>query len=72
MACGTPVLTYKTGGCPEIIEKYGGIVVKQGDISYVVELCKKFKEKKLEITNRFCSEENDNFTVIQEYLNLYI
>lgn len=72
MACGTPVLTYKTGGSPEIIEKYGGIVVKQGDISYVVELCKKFKEKKLEITNRFCSEENDNFTVIQEYLKLYI
>ena len=35
MSCGTPVLTYKTGGSPEIVEKYGGIVVEQGDIELV-------------------------------------
>lgn len=71
MACGTPVLTYKTGGSPEIVEKYGGVVVEQGNIRCIVELCQKLKEKKLEINNKFCPEENDNFTVIQEYLKLY-
>ena len=33
MACGTPVVTYRTGGSPESINKDTGIVVKQGDIN---------------------------------------
>ena len=32
LACGTPVITYKTGGSPEAIDKETGIVVQQGDI----------------------------------------
>lgn len=33
LACGTPVITYKTGGSPEAINENTGIVVKKGDIS---------------------------------------
>lgn len=33
IACGTPVVTYQTGGSTEIVEKSGmGFIVKQGDI----------------------------------------
>ena len=32
LACGTPVVTYRTGGSPEIIDGQTGFVVEQGDI----------------------------------------
>lgn len=35
LACGTPVLTYKTGGSPEIIDQKTGWVVEQGDLATV-------------------------------------
>lgn len=36
LACGTPVITYKTGGSPEIIDDKTGMVVEQGDINGLV------------------------------------
>ena len=33
LACGTPVITYKTGGSPEAIDNSTGVVVKRGDIT---------------------------------------
>lgn len=32
LACGTPVVTYRTGGSPEAIDKNTGIVVEKGDV----------------------------------------
>ena len=32
LSCGTPVITYKTGGSPEIIDSKTGIVVDQGSV----------------------------------------
>lgn len=32
LACGTPVITYKTGGSPEILDEKTGIVVEQGNL----------------------------------------
>lgn len=32
VACGTPVITYRTGGSPESVEQSIGLVVEQGDI----------------------------------------
>lgn len=41
LACGTPVLTYRTGGSPEAVDDKTGIVVEQGDVEAVVgEICK--------------------------------
>jgi glycosyltransferase involved in cell wall biosynthesis len=36
MACGTPVLTYRTGGSPEAVSSETGWVVEQGDVSAIV------------------------------------
>jgi putative colanic acid biosynthesis glycosyltransferase len=33
LACGTPVVTYKTGGSPEAIDNHTGLVVEKGDVS---------------------------------------
>ena len=41
LACGTPVVTYNTGGSPEAIDEETGVVVNQGD----VEALKKAIEK---------------------------
>lgn len=32
LACGTPVVTYKTGGSPEAIDEKTGMVIAQGDV----------------------------------------
>ena len=36
MACGTPVITYKTGGSPEAVDDMTGIVIEQGNIDGLV------------------------------------
>ncbi len=36
LACGTPVLTYRTGGSPEIIDEHCGRVVPKGDLQAVM------------------------------------
>lgn len=38
IACGTQVVTYKTGGSPESVNEEGGYVVKQGDITAIKNL----------------------------------
>lgn len=35
LACGTPVVTFRTGGSPEIIDENTGIVVEYGNISKI-------------------------------------
>lgn len=32
LACGTPVVTYRTGGSPEAVDELTGIVVERGDV----------------------------------------
>lgn len=51
IACGTPVITYNTGGCPEQISKDTGYVVDIGNIEKVNELINKniiIKSKKID------------------------
>ena len=43
-ACGTPVITYDTGGCPETAASAS--VVKQGDLDAVVSKLTELKDKK--------------------------
>lgn len=37
MACGTPVVTYRTGGSPEAVSEKTGLVVEQGNLPSLVE-----------------------------------
>ena len=43
LACGTPVITYKTGGSPEAINDETGVVVEQGDVEGMAAAIQKFK-----------------------------
>ena len=66
LACGTPVITYKTGGSVEAIGN-NGYIVEQGDVFSV----KKYIEeeinfKNVQIENRYCMQ-----SMIDQYLLLY-
>ncbi len=75
LACGTPVVTYRTGGSPEAIDEKTGIVVEQGDVSAianaVVKMCSLNRDQ-LKSDCRLRAEKefnrNDRF---KDYMNLY-
>lgn len=73
LACGTPVITYKTGGSPEAINHKTGIVVEQGDINGLVVAIKKLKEHPLlEVDCRERAERLFNKDeCFKSYVNLY-
>lgn len=64
-ACGTPVITYRTGGSPESAEKFG-TVVEQGDLSEVIRLVR--SAPKFEKSSDYAEKQGQ---AIQEYLKLY-
>lgn len=47
LACGTPVITYNTGGSPEAIDEKTGIVVEQGNIDAMATAIRQLKESPL-------------------------
>lgn len=61
--CGTPVISYDTGGCKESVGDCG-VVVKRGDIDAVIEAIEKMKINPLQVTinskihdiHRYCEE----------------
>lgn len=69
LACGTPVLTYETGGSPEIVRKYGGTVVEKKNILAVKNKIDEMMQTNTSVS--FVPEENDVDYMIQKYLNLY-
>ena len=69
LACGTPVITYNTGGSPEIIFKYGGAVVEKKNILAVKQEIKNAMKSKIKIS--FSSAENDISYMISKYLKVY-
>lgn len=76
LACGTPVITYRTGGSPEAIDEATGAVVEQGDL---YALCEKIKECKLfdfkqahsEDCRKRAVEKFDKDKCFKEYIDLY-
>ena len=73
LACGTPVLTFKTGGSPEIIDETCGSVVAKNDIdalqSEIERICTEKPYSTGACTSRAANfDKNDKF---QEYVKLY-
>ena len=69
LACGTPVITYKTGGSIEAVVESGyGRVVEQGNVAKMVEAielqCKDLPEKKC----LFVCDASQNY---EKYVDLY-
>ncbi len=44
LACGTPVITYKTGGSPEAIDDKTGVIVEQGNVNALADAIKQIKD----------------------------
>lgn len=73
LACGTPVITYRTGGSPEAIDEKTGMMVEQGNVNELAAAILKMKESPLSSVDcRKRAEENfDKDKCFEEYINLY-
>lgn len=73
LACGTPVITYATGGSPEIINFKTGIVVPQGSINEMAQSIYNLRDIPLDRGNcrkraLACFDKNQCF---KQYISLY-
>ena len=75
MACGTPVITYRTGGSPEALTPDTGVIVEQGNIEALSEaitmVCNKGKEHYHDACRRRAEEHFDRQICFDKYLDLY-
>ena len=74
MACGTPVLTYNTGGSPESVTDDTGWVIDKGDIESVLEIIRSLPERN-EVMRGACrrraEEQFDKNKCFPQYVDLY-
>lgn len=73
LACGTPVITYDTGGSPEAIDEKTGVVVAQGDVDGIINAIRWLEENPLSsedcrLRAVQCFDQNDRF---MDYVHLY-
>lgn len=75
LACGTPILTYKTGGSVEAVSEDTGFIVEKGDLDSVIEVINEVREKSKEFYSDKCREravscfnKDDRF---MDYIDLY-
>lgn len=73
LACGTPVITYQTGGSPEAIDTDSGVVVHVGDVQALADSIQQVcqEPKKSETCRKRveqCFRKEDRY---QEYYDLY-
>lgn len=75
LACGTPVITYRTGGSPEALSSETGVVIEQGDIKGMADAIKKIcvsNRTQYKVACRRRAEEYfDKDTCFEKYLELY-
>jgi len=75
MACGTPVISYKTGGSPEAINEQTGVVVEKGNLNGLASAIEHIKEKGKLFYSEACVKRVNQFYKkedrYQEYLDLY-
>ena len=73
LACGTPVVTYKTGGSPEAIDENTGVVVEQGDIQGLADAIMGLKERPLsrDACRSRAEKYFDKDKCFEKYIDLY-
>lgn len=73
LACGTPVITYRTGGSPEAIDEKTGVVVEQGDLNGLAVAIQKMKENPLSSAD--CRKRAEDYfekdKCFEKYIELY-
>lgn len=75
LACGTPVVTYNTGGASETVDDKTGIVVEQGDVEGLKRAIESLKTRTKEFYSPFCREKAekdfDKDRRYEDYISLY-
>jgi glycosyltransferase involved in cell wall biosynthesis len=75
IACGTPVVTYRTGGSVEAVTEDTGFIVEQGDVKGLLEAVRKIAERgKVQYTAKCRAYALANFRKEEryaDYLKLY-
>ena len=73
LACGTPVITYRTGGSPEAVDERTGVVIEQGNVEALAEAILKMKEQPL--SSGACRKRAEEFfdkdKCFTKYISLY-
>lgn len=73
LACGTPVITFDTGGSPECVDNKCGKVVEKQDINGLINSIYEIKNE--EVINKYCilkSKEFDKNKNFLGYLEIYL
>lgn len=73
LACGTPVITYRTGGSPEAVDEKTGLVVEQGDVEGLDEAIQRMKSHPLltEDCRKRAEQCFDKDKCFEKYIELY-
>lgn len=75
LACGTPVVTYKTGGSPEAITCETGFIVEKGNLKGVLKAIDELRQKGKDHYPPLCRQRAEEYfnkdDRYQEYLELY-
>lgn len=73
LACGTPVITYRTGGSPEAIDDKTGVVVEQGNVDALADAIRKMKKLPPSSTDcrKRAEEHFDKDKCFEKYIELY-
>ena len=73
LACGTPVITYDTGGSPEAIDERCGLIAKKRNAESILECIENLK--KMQIESSECIKRGyrfDKCVRFKEYLEIYL
>ena len=73
LACGTPVVVFNTGGCPEIIDETCGKIIEKNDVEKMKDAIIDICENKT-ITKENCfvkSKQFDKEMSFERYIELY-
>lgn len=73
LACGTPVITFRSGGSPEVIDETCGVVVKKDDVDAMVREIERICAEKLYSADA-CHQralQFDKNETFQQYVKLY-
>ena len=73
LACGTPVITYKTGGSPEAVDSKTGVVIEQGNLNALANAIIQMKDKPLSSADcrKRAEEFFDKDKCFEKYVELY-
>lgn len=75
LACGTPIITFNTGGSPEAVDDNTGIIVDKGDVEGLENAIKIIKSKGENFYQKVCRERAENLfdkkNNFEKYIDLY-